>query len=176
MTRAHLLLVALAVLSAPAAGAIYKWTDETGRTHYSNRPPDGAQPAKDVKVVIDDEPAAPAGPVDAALLERIAMLERQVAAQQQAPAQYPPPQYYEPPPEPDYSYYYGYAPPYYGYAPPSYYYPSYGYSYIAYPGRYAYPIRRPVRPMHPIALPPVHRGGFHGSFHGGFAAGGMRRR
>jgi hypothetical protein len=167
-----LIVAALLALPAPALAAIYKWTDETGRTHYSNRPPDGAQPAKDVKVVVEDEPAPPAAPVDPALLERIAMLERQVAAQQ-APAQYPPPQYYTPPPappEPDYANYYGYGQPYYYYPP--YYYPPYSYSYIVYPGRHPFRVHRPVRPAHPIAAPPVHRG----SFHGGFAGGGMRRR
>ena len=163
MGGVSLILVALLALSGPAAAAIYKWTDETGRTHYSNRPPNDAKAVRDVKVVVEDEAVPPAPPADPALLERIAMLERQVAAQQQAAAQYPPAQYYAPPappPPPDYSYY----------APYPYYYPPY--SYIVYPGRYAYPVHRPVRPMHPIALPPVHRG----SFHGGFGGGGMRRR
>lgn len=168
MNAVSLILVALLALPAPASAAIYKWTDETGRTHYSNRPPDAAKGARDLKVVVEDEPTPPAPAADPALLERIAMLERQVAAQQQAASQYaPPPQYYAPPTPPPPPDYYGYG---YGYAPAYYYAPYYA-PYVIYSGRFAHAVHRPMRPMHPIALPPVHRGGFRGGF-----SGGMRRR
>ena len=36
-----------AVASAPAAAQqVYKWTDETGRVHYSNKPPDSLKPSQ----------------------------------------------------------------------------------------------------------------------------------
>lgn len=38
-----LALLAAALLAAPAAGQVYKWTDSAGKTHYGDAPPDDAK-------------------------------------------------------------------------------------------------------------------------------------
>jgi Domain of unknown function (DUF4124) len=141
MSRAALVFAALAVLSAPACAAIYKWTDDTGRTVYSNRPPAKASLAKEAKVVIEDD-AAPA-PSEVArdeaarrereLAERIASLERQLAARQYAPAPYYPP---AAPPAPS--------------APPDYFFSG---SYYPYAPYVAYPAVAIIRPVHRFGRP-----------------------
>jgi hypothetical protein len=50
--RGLLLLLMGLLLGAAQAAEIYKWTDDKGRTHYSDRPP----PSSDVKTVRRDMP------------------------------------------------------------------------------------------------------------------------
>src|SRR5580765_4815257 len=52
--RLSVLFPVLLSLAVPATawGDIYKWTDETGGTHFSNFRPDKSVKAKDVEVVI----------------------------------------------------------------------------------------------------------------------------
>lgn len=167
-------LVSLAV-PATAWGDIYKWTDETGRTHLSNIPPPQAGKAKNVEIVLkEDKPTSVpnhvATPTEQALLARIESLERQLRAQQystQPPAAPPPAPYAgyyppTPPPPPPPGYYGdGYYSTYPGYYP-SYYYPFVS-SYVVYPAR-TFLNRRGFAPS---------RGGFsrsgggHGGGHGG---------
>ena len=53
------LLPALALIALPAAAQMYKWVDERGVTHYSEKPPaDGRGKALDIKTQ-DPRPAAP---------------------------------------------------------------------------------------------------------------------
>ena len=53
------LLPALALVALPAAAQMYKWVDEKGVTHYSEKPPaDGRGKALDIKTQ-DPRPAAP---------------------------------------------------------------------------------------------------------------------
>lgn len=131
------------VIPAIAWGDIYKWTDEQGRTYYSDSPPPTSGKAKNVEVV---EKEIKPTPREQALLARIESLERQVQAPQyaaQAPAAQPlmPSGGYSPsmPPPSNYydsgydsGYYPGYYPSYY----PSYSYPVVpAYSYVVYPRR-----------------------------------------
>ncbi|HET7765729.1 MAG TPA: DUF4124 domain-containing protein [Burkholderiales bacterium] len=85
-------VILLAAASAPAYAQIYKWVDESGRTHYSDKAP---QSAKRVDAVADrvstysapEAPAAlpqPNAPVNAALLDQVDRLERQLNAEQAA--------------------------------------------------------------------------------------------
>ena len=166
------LLPALVPLVVPAIawGDIYKWTDERGRTNFSNVPPLKSGKAKNVEIVLKETkptsiPDHVATPTEQALLARIESLERQLRAPQyaaQAP-EVPPPMPYSgyypstpPPPPPPPSYYNsGYYPGYY----PAYYYPVAS-SYAVYPAR--------TFVTRPIFVAP--RGG---SVHGG---GGHRGR
>jgi hypothetical protein len=88
------LLVPIVILatSAPVHAQIYKWVDESGRTHYSDK---AAPNAKSVSTVADrvstytapETPAAPAHPRTAesvALNDRVDLLERQLYAEQMA--------------------------------------------------------------------------------------------
>jgi hypothetical protein len=161
------LLLALISLVVPATAwsDIYKWTDEQGKTNFSNVPPTKPGKVKSVEIVLKE--ARPTPPTEQALLARIESLERQLQVRQyttQAPAVPPPTPYGgyyppTPPPPPPPNYYdSGYGSSYYPSYYPSYYTPSY--SYAAYPAR-AF-IGRPV-----FAAP---RGG---SFRGG---GGHRGR
>ena len=54
---AAICVVALALIAAPAAAALYKWTDATGRVVYSDQPPPG-----NVKVETLQGPPPPANP------------------------------------------------------------------------------------------------------------------
>ncbi len=159
MARAPLLLAALLALPTTANAVIYKWIDETGRTVYSNRPPDDPKLVKQAKVVIKDEAAL--GPSEAAraeaaarvreLEERVANLERQLAAQQ-----YTPPAQYYPTPAPMPPDYYGDSSyPYYG---------AYGYPYRAFPVSVFITSRRFVRPhfvSEPMRFRSARMGGRH---------------
>jgi Domain of unknown function (DUF4124) len=138
------LLLALALISlvvpATAWGDIYKWTDEQGKTNFSNVPPTKPGKVKNVEIVLKE--ARPTPPTEQELLARIESLERQLQARQyaaQAPAVPPPTPYggyypSTPPPPPPPNYYdSGYGSSYYPDYYPSYYYPSY--SYAVYPAR-----------------------------------------
>ena len=57
--RSCMLLLAAALASGPAAGAIYKWVDEKGVTQYSEKPPQGK---KSAEVPIRSQSAAPVTP------------------------------------------------------------------------------------------------------------------
>jgi hypothetical protein len=48
------MLIAALAFNASATGAIYKWVDERGVTHYSEKPPQGKKPAE---VPIRSQPA-----------------------------------------------------------------------------------------------------------------------
>jgi hypothetical protein len=98
------LAVLVLLLAAPALAfaAIYKWVDENGTTVYSNVPPDDRALAKQAKVVVRDDTAAPAAPRDEnarrerefrEVLARIDRIEQELAAQRSAPpVQYVAPQ------------------------------------------------------------------------------------
>jgi hypothetical protein len=84
--------ILLAATSAPAHAQIYKWVDDSGRTHYSDKAPPSA---KGVGTVADrvstytapEAPmtlAQPAAAVNAALNDRVDRLERQLYAEQLA--------------------------------------------------------------------------------------------
>jgi hypothetical protein len=86
------IVILLGASAAPAYAQIYKWVDENGRTHYSDK---AAPNARGVNTVPDRissytspaPPAAPAQPAAApspALLERMDRLERQLYAEQMA--------------------------------------------------------------------------------------------
>jgi hypothetical protein len=116
----------LGALCPPAWADIYKWTDEDGRTVYSNIRPAAVKSAE----VVMEEDASPAprrASVEQELLDRMARLERLVLSQQYRPPAAPAPAYDPPPAYPPPSYfapaapaYYAppYYPPYYGFAPP----------------------------------------------------------
>jgi hypothetical protein len=154
------------VIPATAWGDIYKWTDEQGRTYYSDVPPPTSGKAKNVEVVQKEPKLTPA---EQALLARIQSLERQVQAQRyaaQAPAAPPPtpyPSYYPstPPPPPPSYYDSGYDSGYYGSYYPSYY-PTYYYP------AYSYPVYR----ARAIIARPVFAASHGGSFRGGGGHGG----
>ncbi len=163
------------VVPATACGDIYKWTDEQGRTYYSDSLPPASGKAKNVVVV---EKEVKPTPTEQALLARIEALERQqrallYAAQAAAIAPptpyasyYPPAPLPPPPPLPPSYYDSGYDSGYYssGYYPsyPIYYYPATS-SYAVYPAR-AYRTRPTFAAPH---------GGFSRSG-GGHAGGGVR--
>jgi hypothetical protein len=161
-------LISLAI-PASAWGDIYKWTDEQGRTFYSDVPPPTSGKGKNVEVVQKEPKLTPS---EQALLARIEGLERQLQTQRYAapaPAAPPPtpyPSYYPPtPPPPPPSYYdSGYDSGYYGsYYPsyyPSYYYPSYSY---------------PVYRARAIIARPIFAASHGGAFRGGGGHGGGHR-
>lgn len=182
------LLLGLVSLLVPATvwGDIYKWTDENGRTNFSNILPTKSGKASNVELVVKEAkptaiPDHRATPTEQALLARIENLERQLQAQQIAAPAAPPPApiggYYSPPPPPpqpayyDSGYYSSYYPAYYPAYYPSYNYPIVSSYFYAYPRRVF--VGRPV-----FAVPrsgTFHGGGGHvqfgggrgGSFHGG---------
>ena len=158
------------VMPATAWGDIYKWTDEKGRTHYSDAAPPTSGKVKNVELVQKEIKRTP---TEQALLARIESLERQQQARQyapQAPAPAPPMPYGgyyppTPPPPPPPSYYdSGYDSGYY-----SSYYPSY------YPSYY-YPVARAyaVYSARAFVARPVFAASRGGSFHGGGGHGGRR--
>jgi hypothetical protein len=103
-----------------ACAQIYKWTDDNGRTVYSNTKPGKAIATKTVEVVVDeDAPSAPSTRSrEQELLDRISRLERELASRQYPPQPPVPPPYYAPYPDP--ANYYpaaSYYPPYYAFAP-----------------------------------------------------------
>ena len=164
------------VIPATAWGDIYKWTDEQGRTYYSDSLPPASGKAKNVVVV---EKEVKPTPTEQALLARIEALERQQQAMQnaaQTPAVPPPTpyaSYYPPapppaPPPPPPSYYdsgydtgydSGYDSGYYS----SGYYPSYPIYYYPVTSSYAVYPARAYRTRPAFAAP-----------HGGFSRGGGR--
>jgi Domain of unknown function (DUF4124) len=84
--------ILLVVASAPVHAQVYKWVDENGRTHYSDKAP---QTVKKVDTVTADRvsiytapemPASvqPAAPANGALNDRVDRLERQLYAEQLA--------------------------------------------------------------------------------------------
>lgn len=86
------IVILLAAASAPVYAQIYKWVDESGRTHYSDK---AAPNAKSVSTVADRvstytapespaAPAQPAAPASSALNDRVDRLERQLYAEQLA--------------------------------------------------------------------------------------------
>ena len=173
--RLSVLFPVLLSLAVPATawGDIYKWTDETGGTHFSNFRPDKSVKAKDVEVVIREAKPTPipdhaATRTEQALLARIETLERQLDARQHAPQaqEAPPPAAYSgyyPPTSPPSSYYTGgYDWNYPGYYP-AYYYP-FASSYAVYPRR-AF-VSRPLL-VAPHGRSFSVRGGHVGGGHGG---------
>lgn len=173
-SRLRFLPALLLALPVVASAAVYKWTDEGGRTVFSNQPPSGK--ASNVQVVVEDDAKQAAQPEPQKdTQDRIKLLEQQVQAlqaQAQAQAQaaayaaYPPVQMaadyssapYSPaayPPPPDY---YGYP---YPYAYP------YGYVIVA-PRRFVRPIHGFVR--HPVGVHPMP------VFHTGMHTGVFRSR
>lgn len=85
-------VILLAAASAPAHAQIYKWVDDSGRTHYSDKAPPSARGVGTVADRVStytapEMPAAPARPgtaVSTALNERVDRLERQLYAEQLA--------------------------------------------------------------------------------------------
>jgi uncharacterized protein DUF4124 len=87
------IVILLAAASAPAYAQVYKWVDENGRTHYSDKAP---QTVKKVDTVTADRvsiytapempaaPAQPAAPANGALNDRVDRLERRLYAEQLA--------------------------------------------------------------------------------------------
>jgi uncharacterized protein DUF4124 len=143
------------LLPVGAAAGIYRWTDDSGTTVYSNTPPAKGANVKDVKLVVQDDPARPAPKEkdqaprrEQELEQRIATLERDIQAMQSAP-QSAPPVYpapvYQPPvyQAPVYQAPVYQAPP---PAPADYYAGSYPYPPSDYPPPYAYPYVVVVRP------------------------------
>jgi hypothetical protein len=86
------ILILLAAASAPAHAQIYKWVDESGRTHYSDKAPPAAKKVDTVadKVSIYTAPETPAAlaqpgsSASAALNDRVDRLERRLYAEQLA--------------------------------------------------------------------------------------------
>lgn len=58
--RWRLIALTFTVITGFAHAAIYKWVDENGVTHYSEKPPSGK---KTEQVPIQNKPAVPAAPV-----------------------------------------------------------------------------------------------------------------
>src|SRR5690348_1585729 len=52
-------MLTLCLLAAPAGAELFKWTDETGKVHYSDQPPPGD--VKNSETLKAGKPAAPAG-------------------------------------------------------------------------------------------------------------------
>ena len=86
------IVILLAAASMPAHAQVYKWVDESGRTHYADK---AAPNAKSVSTVPDrvstyTAPETPAAlpqayaPANAALNDRVDRLERQLYAEQLA--------------------------------------------------------------------------------------------
>jgi len=88
-TLMPLLIAALAALSCASANAeVYKWVDKNGRTHYSDKLPDGARateirdrlslysPEPAVIQALQGAPIRAAGPAPA---DRVAALDRRQA-------------------------------------------------------------------------------------------------
>ena len=59
--RTYWLALALALCAANAAAAVYKWVDDQGVTHYSEKPPQGKKPPE-VPIRSQPAPATPQGP------------------------------------------------------------------------------------------------------------------
>ena len=133
MLCVRLLAALLFVIPLGASATIYQWTDETGHVVLGNQVP---ETARNVRVVMKEDPAPPRDAANAELEARIARLERQVQAQQ-----YAPPAPYSTPPVPA-----DYYPP--MYAPASYY--PYGY----YPYGFPLGIVTIVRPVRGFAHAP----------------------
>ena len=85
-------MILAAAASAPAHAQIYKWVDDSGRTHYSDNAPAGG---KNIETVADKvsvyttDPttkaqATASASVNPALAERVDSLERQLQAEQLA--------------------------------------------------------------------------------------------
>jgi hypothetical protein len=85
----------IAILAAgPVAAQVYKWVDDAGATHYSDKAPEKAGPASKLEVVVDrisvyhQDPnltrlAANSGS-NAVLADRVDRLERQLQAERRA--------------------------------------------------------------------------------------------
>lgn len=159
------------VIPATAWGDIFKWTDEQGRTNFSNVLPTKPGKAKNVEIVLKEArptsiPEHVATPMEQALLVRIESLERQLQTRQ-----YTAPTPAVPPPTPYGSYYPPTPPP----PPPNYYNSGYSSSDPDFYTSYYYPVVSSyvVRPARTYFTRPVFaapRGGFS---HGG---GGHRGR
>lgn len=86
------IVVVLGAGAAPAFAQIYKWVDDSGRTHYSDKAPPSARgvgtvadrvstyTAPEVPMTVAHSPA----PANAGLLDRVDRLERQLYAEQLA--------------------------------------------------------------------------------------------
>ena len=84
-------LVILLAAASPAHAQIYKWVDESGKTHYSDKAPAGGKKADTlvdrISVYTPAAPAPRAEPAPAAtvaLADKVDRLERQLAAEQLA--------------------------------------------------------------------------------------------
>ena len=87
------IVILLAAASAPAQAQIYKWVDDSGRTHYSDKAPAAAKKIDTVadRVSVYSAPETPmalaqprASASTAALNDRVDRLERQLYAEQMA--------------------------------------------------------------------------------------------
>ena len=152
--------VILMIVSAPAWGDIFKWTDEQGRINLSNVPPPALGKAKNIEIVLKEARSASipqhvATPTEQALLARIESLERQLQTRQ-----YAPPVAAVPPSAPSVGYYPTAPPP----PPPGYYGTYSGY----YPG-YSYPVPASyaVYPARAYVAQPAYLGSRSGLAHGG---------
>jgi len=126
----RLLPALLLALPLAASAAVFKWTDQNGKTVFSNQPPANPSKVSNVQTVVEDDakPAAQPEP-QKDVQDRIRALEQQVQAlQSQAQAaaypsypvqmaDYSSTPYYPSayPPPPDYGYPYPYGYPYYPY-------------------------------------------------------------
>jgi hypothetical protein len=81
-------LIALLFLSASAAAGVYKWTDEAGHVHYSDKPPETAAEKLDIETrrtdpeqltarLSQDENRQEAAGIDPAEQERLEQRERE---------------------------------------------------------------------------------------------------
>jgi hypothetical protein len=85
------IVILLTAASAPAFAQIYKWVDGSGKTHYSDKAPDGKKadtvPDRISVYTAPETPTAqarPAAAASAALNDRVDRLERQLYAEQLA--------------------------------------------------------------------------------------------
>ena len=85
MKRTSAALLALAVVALPASAQMYKWTDASGRIHYSDTPPPEGK-AEEIKVA----PAAAPAPKGQSWQDRERESAQRRLAQQQEEAKAPP--------------------------------------------------------------------------------------
>lgn len=79
----RLILIFLITLSLPAFAQVYKWTDESGVTHFGSQPPPGKRQPIDVKPASGAEGSGFNRP-DSQIIRRAQALERQRLASDSA--------------------------------------------------------------------------------------------